>query len=105
MLPYKVKFYQEAQTDFNRIVDYMQYILYSRQAAITFAKKVKAKISMIAKDPYAYEPHQINRLVYRFANVNKYLIAFRIDEKTRTVHIIAIGHSLQNRRNIVKHRK
>lgn len=35
--------------------------------------------------------------------VGKYIIVFRIDEQTHTIHIIAVGHSRQKRKNIIKH--
>ncbi len=93
----------EVLHDIDRITQYMINVLLSKQAAQDFLYKLKEKYIKICKNPYGYEEQQFGKYWYRKAVVGKYIIAFRIDEQTHTVYIVAIGHSLQKRKNIVKH--
>ena len=100
---YNVIYTPHARANALRIVSYMQNILLSNQAAKNFISKLKEKETAIAKNPYGYQEEFFGRALYRKATVGQYIIAFRIEETAHTVHIIAIGHSRQKRRNIIKH--
>lgn len=99
---YKISVSEKAQAQFEQITQYMLSVLLSTQAASDFVDSLNKKYKQIAKEPHLYPYEQFGRSFYHKATLNKYILAFRIDEATRTVHIIAIGHSLQKRKNIVK---
>ncbi len=101
---YTVLVEEKAQADFERIAFYIRHILLNQNAAINFVEKITNKYEMISKNPYGYAEVPFGKYWYRKATIGKYIIAFRIDEQTHTVHIIAIGHSLQKRQNIIKHK-
>lgn len=99
---YRVIYTPQAQRNAKRIVGYIKNVLLSRQAADDFIRKLKEKEQIISENPHLYPFERFGKYTYRKASVKRYIIAFRIDEDTHTVHIIAIGHSLQKRGNITK---
>lgn len=102
MLPYKLSVLDKAQRDALRIKAYIKYILFNNKAADDFVRALDEKYKQIIKSPHVYPQRLFGNRLYRFAMVKRYLVVFRIDEDTHTVHIIAIGHCLQKRKNIVK---
>lgn len=101
---YKVIAEEKAQKDILQIVNYLTKILYSKQAADNFLEELKKKFTIIANEPHIYQKERIRNKEYRKASVNNYIVAFFIDEPTKTVHITAIGHSRQRRSNLFKDR-
>lgn len=95
MIPYEVISDDGAEKDILQIVNYMRCILCSNQAARNFLDALEEKFKKIAEEPHMYKPQKIGREFYRKAIVNKYVVAFSIDEASHTVHITAIGHTLQ----------
>lgn len=104
-MAYNIEIHAQARQDFRHITNYITFVLCSNQAATNFYNRVEQKLNKIAKNPYGYAEVPFGKYWYRKATVGKYIIAFRIDEQTHTVHIIAIGHSLQKRSNITKGRE
>ncbi len=105
MQPYTIKISVKAKRNILNIKYYIKYNLLSSQASEKFETDFFRKLDKIAKEPHLYEKEFFGKHLYHKAVVGKYIIAFRIDEQAHTVHIVAIGHSLQKRRNIVKGRK
>lgn len=101
---YKLNVSKKAQNQLEQIVQYMMYILLSPQTSNKFADEVEQKYEKICKNPHLYPEEYFGYKKYRYAMVGKYIIVFRIDEQTHTVHIIAVGHSRQKRKNIIKHK-
>lgn len=101
---YNVTVEEKAQQDLERIAFYIRHILLNHKAANDFVDKIQNKYTTISRNPYGYAEYRFGKYWYRKANVGKYIIAFRVDEQTHTVYIVAIGHSLQKRSNIVKGR-
>ncbi len=104
MSTYNITLTQKARQDMLNIKYYIKYMLLSSQAAeaeVTLSLFYK-KFDQIAKNPYLYPCDNFGKHSYHMAVVKKYIIAFRIDENTHTVYIVAIGHSLRKRKNIVK---
>ena len=99
---YKLNVTKNAQEQLEQIVRYILFILLSPQTANNFTNKVEQKYVSICKNPYIYPEKNFGYKKYRYAMVGKYMIIFRIDEQTKTVQVIAIGHSLQKRKNIIK---
>ncbi len=104
-MTYRIIESNRAKRNIHRISDYLLFVLQSKQATKNFLDEVEQKYDKIARNPYGYTEAPFGKYWYRKATVGKYIIAFRIDEQTHTVHIIAIGHSLQKRSNITKDRK
>lgn len=102
MRPYNIILTAKAANDIVNIKYYVKYMLMSPQSAETIEADLLKKFARIAEAPHIYPTEYFGKHIYRKSIVKKYIIAFRIDEATRTVHIIAIGHSLQKRKNIVK---
>lgn len=102
---YKLLIQSKAHKDAERIDDYIRYTLLNPQAANAFIDCLERRYIKIAENPYAFSREYIDNYLYRKAMVKKYMIIYRIDENTHTVHIIAIGHSLQKRKNIIKRKK
>lgn len=103
MQPYNIALTQSAKRDLLNIKYYIKYQLLSKQASDNFENAVYRKFDTICNEPHIYQQEYFGKYIYRKAIVNRYIIAFRVDEQTHTVYIIAIGHSLQKRKNIVKH--
>ncbi len=99
---YKLIVQSKAQADADRIIDYIRYILFNNQAALEFVNCLEKRYRQIADNPHAFTNEWIDNRLYKKATVKRYLIIYRINEQTHTVYIIAIGHGLQKRRNIVK---
>lgn len=103
MQQYRVEVQLKAQLDAERIDDYIRYILLNPKAADDFIDNLETYYNKIANNPHEFSIEWIAGKAYRRALVKDYIALFRIDEQMHTVHIIAIGHSLQKRKNIVKH--
>ena len=101
---YNVVIKESAQRDVEKITDYLVNILYSKQAANNFLDALSKKIKILSKNPYIYAAEQVGRRLYRKTMVNQYVVAFRIDEETKTVYIIAIGHSRMQKSRLLKKR-
>lgn len=102
MSAYKLEIHESATADIQRIVDYLKDILYSKQAAFNFLDGLEKKYKNIVREPHLYPGKWIRKAYYRKAMVRQYIIIFRIDEPSKTVHIIAVGHSRQRRSKLIK---
>lgn len=92
----------KALHDAEKIKDYIRSILLNNKAANDFVEKLDQRYNRIMQSPYLYPEAYFGHKKYRYAMVGKYMIVFRTDESTHTVYVIAIGHSLQKRKNITK---
>ncbi len=101
-MSYKVLYSKRANENAERIVSYIKYVLLSPKAAENFILSLKRKEKDIATNPHLYPSEFFGKHLYRYAMIKRYIIVFRIDEGTHIVNIIAIGHSLQKRKNIIK---
>ncbi len=101
-MDYNIFYSNRARDDAKRIVEYIKYVLVSPQAAANFIDSLKEKEKAIIKEPHLYPSEFFGKNLYHYSMVKKYMVVFRIDENTHTVFIIAIGHSLRKRKNIVK---
>ena len=102
MQRYNIDVQLKAQLDAERIDDYITYILLNPKAADDFINCLEMSYNKIANNPHGFSIEWIANKAYRRALVKDYIVLFRIDEQTHTVYVIAIGHSLQKRKNIVK---
>ena len=102
MQRYNIDVQLKAQLDAERIDDYIRYILLNPKAADDLINCLEMSYKKIANNPHGFSIEWIANKAYRRALVKDYIVLFRIDEQTHTVHIVAIGHSLQKRKNIVK---
>lgn len=101
---YRLKIHDKAQLDAERIAKYIKFSLLNSKAAKDFTNILYRRYITICKNPHLFPSEYIDGRLYKKAMVKKYIVLFRIDENTQTIHIIAIGHSLQKRRNIVKNK-
>lgn len=99
---YNLEVQSKAHKDAERIDDYIRFTLFNEPAANDFIDTLEKKYKQIANNPHIFSVEYINGIFYRKALVKKYVVIFRIDEQNHIVYIIAIGHSLQKRKNIVK---
>lgn len=102
---YTVIIAPEAEQDVFWIKTYIERILLAPQAYENFEKAIFKTITRIENNPHVFPMFTVNGIAYRKAQIKKYLAIFRVDENSRTVHIIAFGHSLQRRKNILNHKK
>ena len=102
MITYNIHVRRKALKDLDQIRDYLNNILRNHKAAVDFVNAVNTKLEQIAKEPHLYPYDKIGEIVYRKAMVKQYIIAFCIDETSKTVHIIAVGHSRQRRSKLIK---
>lgn len=95
---YKVITEEGAEQDLRQIVDYMKNIYHSTKVPTDFLDRVKKKFTMIAKEPHLYPNEWIyNRLYYKVL-IKQYVLAYYIDESSKTIHDTSIGHTLQKHR-------
>ncbi len=102
MITYNIHVRKKALKDLTQIRDYLNNILRNHKAAVDFINAVDTKLEQIAKEPHLYPCDRIAGILYRKAMVKQYIIAFYIDEPSKTVHIIAVGHSRQRRSKLIK---
>lgn len=101
---YRIYVQYKAQADAERIYDYIRYTLLNPQAAEMFLNCLEKRYEQISNNPHGFSIELVNGRQYRKALIKRYVVIFRVDEYAHTVHIIAIGHSLQRRTNVIKHR-
>ncbi len=101
-MPYKLNISEQAQKNSRQIVNYIKYALLNPQASDSFIDALEKRYIKILQNPHGFSAEWINNKLYRKTMVKKYVVLFRIDEQAHTVHIIAIGHSLRKRKNIIK---
>ena len=102
MRKYNLIVQSKAQRDVERIDDYIRFTLFNSEAADSFIGCLEKRYNQIENNPHIFSSELINGRLYKKAMVKRYVLIFRIDEQTHTVHIIAVGHSLQKRKNILK---
>ena len=101
---YTLDIHDTAAADIREIVNYLNNILYSKQAAFQFLDSLEKKYKSIAKEPHLFPKEWIKNSFYHKAMIKQYVLIFQIEELTKTVHIIAVGHSLQKRSHLIKRR-
>lgn len=102
MNAYTLAIAPEALAEIRNIKFYLKYVLYSPKAADDFETDLYKKIDIILKAPQMYQSERIGKRYYRQAFVKKYVIIFYVSEASKTVHIIAVGHSRQRRSKLIK---
>ena len=100
MTQYKLHIRRKAQADLQQIVNYIQDIFRNTKAANDFIDAVEQKYSTIIKEPHLHPNEWVNNRLYYGALVKKYIIAYYIDETTKTVVVTTIRHTTQKRKYI-----
>ena len=96
MMPYTLKVRDEAVADIKRIVNYIAYSLLNVKAANDFLEALKKRFSLVAKEPHLYATINTKRKTYRKVPIKRYLALYEIDEKARTITIVAVVHNTSN---------
>lgn len=95
---YNVKFFPKVLTEVQNIKYYIKYILSAPQTAEKLENAIYNKIETIRKEPHLYPNEWIHNRLFYSALVKKYIIAYYIDEPTKTVVITAVRHTKQKRK-------
>lgn len=91
-------FAKKTQADLQQIKYYIQNILQNQKAADDFIDAVEEKYLTILKEPHLQPNEWVNNRLYYGALVKKYIIAYYMDEPTKTVVITAVRHTRQKRK-------
>ncbi|MCL1820659.1 MAG: type II toxin-antitoxin system RelE/ParE family toxin [Oscillospiraceae bacterium] len=85
---YKVDVSDRAETDLDRIIEYITVKLSAPKAASDLLDKVYDCYSNLEKNPYVYETCRDSRLKsegYRRAVINNYIMIYKVYEDTKDV--------------------
>ena len=94
-----------AQRDLERIVNYLRLELCNPQAADNHLAEVSRVYSLLRDNPEIFQLARDPALRlkgYRVAPINNYLMVYRHDGGSDTVHVLRFFHSLQDYARILK---
>ena len=102
---YSVQFLPLAQNDLLEIVQYIANDLFNKQAANKLADEIIKATDILADFPYAYPVYNPIRPIkteYRKIAVQKYMVFYSVDERTKTVTIARIIYAKRDYDKLVK---
>ena len=96
-MAYRVVILDEAQREYRDIVDYLDNVLGSPQAACGFMDEFDRQLSLIADNPELFALARLPELVgrgYRTAHVNNYVMLYKATD--RLVVVAHVFHQTQD---------
>lgn len=97
---YTVKLYPKALRDLDGIYEYIFAILQAPEHAVNQLERLELKLFTLEENPYRCAERRkgiyANR-GYRELLVDNYVVIYKIDEKSREVHIMTVQYSGRNK--------
>lgn len=104
MSTYTVIIEPSAVESIENIKYYLKHVLYATKASQDFETALYKKLELISKNPHLYRGEWIGNKYYYIVAIKNYIAAYQVKESTQTIHIMAVGHSLQKRIHVIKRR-
>lgn len=97
-MSYAIKVLDEANKDFDEIMEYLSQFYPSTPSK--FARALDEKLSLLKENPYMYEAYFYHP-AFRRAIAAGYLVFYRVDENTKTIEIYRILHETRDVKNFL----
>lgn len=90
-MKYSLVVTEDAQSELEKIADYISESLCNPIAAVNFLDKVKSYYTTLSENPLIYQVCEnigSGDKEYRKVVINNYLLIYRVDESTKTVYVL-----------------
>lgn len=103
-MAYKIVHTDSFQRDLDAAVGYIALVLENKIAAASLLNAIEKCYDELGKMPFMYEAcHDpcLQELGYRKAQINRYILVYKVDEAKKTVNILRLFHGRQDYEKLI----